>query len=123
MPVEVGATTPEPLDVVLTPAQQVPGSIIIDGDAGEPIKNIRVLMSPIDGEFMGAPPQATVGEDRTFTLTVPPGRWRLQVNAPPGYVKSVTLGDQEVSPSALEIGPAPAALKVVIGTKTAQVEA
>jgi hypothetical protein len=64
-----------------------------------------------------------VQDDGSFTLSAPPGRWRLQVNGVPGYIKSVTLGDQEVSPSALDIGPAPPALKVVMGTKTRDVQA
>jgi len=123
VPVEVGGTAPDPLDLVLTPAQPVTGTIRIDGDGNLPLKNTQVLLTPSGDEFVGAaPPPTAVREDLTFTMSVAPGRWRLQVNTGQGYIKSVMLGDQEVSASALEIGPAPAALKIVIGTKRAQVE-
>ena len=62
--------------------------------------------------------------DGTFILiSVLPGHWRLNVNGAPGYVKSVTQGDQEVSPWDLEIGSSAVQLKVVVGTKYARVEA
>ncbi|HEY1335981.1 MAG TPA: carboxypeptidase regulatory-like domain-containing protein [Bryobacteraceae bacterium] len=123
VPVEVGATAPDPIDLVLTPAQPVAGSIRIDAETNVPLKNIQVFMNPADGQFIAPPPPPTVvRDDLTFTMAVPPGRWRLQVNAGQGYIKSVMLGDQEVSPSSLEIGLAPPPLQIVIGTKRAQVD-
>jgi hypothetical protein len=45
------------------------------------------------------------------------------VDGAPGYVKSVTLGDQEVSAASLEIGAAPGTLKIILSTKYSQVDA
>jgi hypothetical protein len=52
-----------------------------------------------------------------------PGRWRLVVSGAPGYVKSVSLNERELSPLSLEIstgfsGP----MRIVIGTKPAEVQ-
>jgi hypothetical protein len=122
-PVEVGAAAPEPLEVVLEPAPQISGSVAIDGDLQFPFKNLRIMMNLLDGQPLGPPPQTEVQSDGTFVINPSPGHWRLQVNGAPGYLKSVTLGDQEVSATDIEIGPAPAALKIVIGTRNAQVDA
>jgi hypothetical protein len=122
-PVEVGAAAPEPLEVVLEPAPQISGSVAIDGDLQFPFKNLRVMMNLLDGQPLGPPPQTEVQSDGTFVIYPSPGHWRLQVNGAPGYLKSVTLGDQEVSATDIEIGPVPAALKIVIGTRNAQVDA
>ena len=121
--VEVGAAAPEPLEVVLEPAPQISGSVVIDGDLQVPFKNMRVMMNPLDGQPLGPPPQVELQSDGTFVINASPGHWRLQVNGAPGYLKSVTLGDQEVSATDIEIGSAGAALKIVIGTKNAQVDA
>lgn len=59
--------------------------------------------------------------DGAFVINASPGHWCLQVNGAPAYLKTVALGDQEVSATDIEIGPAAAALKIVIGTKNAQV--
>jgi hypothetical protein len=122
-PVEVGATAPEPIALVLEPAPQISGSVAIEGDLQVPFKNMRVMMNPLDGQPLGRPPQAELQSDGTFVISASPGHWRLQVNGAPGYLKSVTLGDQEVSATDIEIGSAGAALKIVIGTKNAQVDA
>jgi hypothetical protein len=74
--------------------------------------------------MMGPQPQAELQSDGTFTFnSVMPGQWRLNVNGAPGYIKSVRQGDQDVTPWDLAIGTSPVELKVVIGTKFAQVEA
>jgi hypothetical protein len=52
-----------------------------------------------------------------------PGHWRLLVNGAPGYIKSVQQGDQDVPPWDIEIGPSPVQLKIVVGTKFAQIDA
>lgn len=122
---EVGAASPEPLNVSLAPVPPISGTISIEGDIKVPVNSLKVMMNPLDGQLiMGPPPRTDVQSDGTFTLnSVSPGRWRLVVNGAPGYLKSVTRGDQEVSPGSLEIGPAAAPLKIVISTKFAQIDA
>jgi hypothetical protein len=128
VPVEVGTAPLEPIEVALAPAPAISGTISIEGDVKVPMNNLRVMVQPLDRRpLMRPPPQAEVQSDGTFTLnSVVPGHWRLVVNgAPgPGYLKSVTRGDQEVSPIDLEIGPSAAGpLKIVVGTKFAQIDA
>lgn len=122
-PVEVGATAPEPIDLHLTSAAQITGSIVIDGDVNISLKNLQILLNPVDEPIAAPPPQAGVQSDGTFTTSALPGRWRLRLNGAPGYVKSITVGDQEISGATFKVGSAPVSLKVVIGTKTAQVDA
>lgn len=125
VPVEVGDAPLDPIEVALTPAAQISGSISIEGDTKVPFNSMRVTMNPLEGgPGPGFPAQAEVQSDGSFVLkSVMPGRSRLMVNGAPGYLKSVTQGDQEVSPWDFEVGPSGGQLKVVVSTKFAQVEA
>jgi hypothetical protein len=106
VPIEVGASAPDSIDVLLQPAPQISGSVEIEGDPKPPLKNLHVALLQLDTQPFGPPPQAEVQSDGSFVTSASPGRWRLQVSGAPGYVKSVTLGDQEVSAASLEIGAA-----------------
>jgi hypothetical protein len=123
--VEVGAAPLDPIDLTLTPAPAVSGSISIQGDTKIQLNSVRVMMNPSDvRQMIAPPPQAEVQSDGTFTFnSVLPGRWRLNMSVPGGYVKSVKQGDQDVPPWDLEIGSSPVQMKVVIGTKFAQIDA
>jgi hypothetical protein len=125
VPVEVGDAPLDPIEVALTAAPQISGSISIEGDTKVPFNSMRVTMNPLEGGPMPGPPaQAEVQSDGSFVLkSVTPGRSRLMVNGAPGYVKSVRQGDQDVPPWDIEIGSSPVQLKVVIGTKLAQIDA
>jgi hypothetical protein len=129
--VEVGTTPPEPIVLPFAAAPAVTGSISIEGDtanppANTPSNNVHVTMNPLEGRMMVGPqPQAEVQNDGTFLFTsVMPGRWRVFVNGVPrqSYVKSVKLGDREVSPWDFEIGSSAVQLKVVVGTKYTPVD-
>ncbi|HLK46497.1 MAG TPA: carboxypeptidase regulatory-like domain-containing protein, partial [Bryobacteraceae bacterium] len=122
VPVEVGATAPEPLEVAFQPVPSINGSVALEGEGKVDFKNLRVAMFPLEERPIGPPPEAEVQSDGSFTIHAQPGRWRLQVNGVPGYLKSATLGDQEIAPASFEIGSAPAALKIVISTKNTQVD-
>jgi hypothetical protein len=123
--VEVGAAPLDPIDLTLTPAPAVSGSISIEGETKIQLNSIRVMMNPSDiRQMIAPPPQAEVQSDGTFALnSVMPGHWRLLVNGAPGYIKSVQQGDQDVPPWDIEIGPSPVQLKIVVGTKFAQIDA
>jgi hypothetical protein len=123
VPIEVGGSAPDSIDVLLQPAPQISGSVEIEGDPKPPLKNLHVALLQLDTQPFGPPPQAEVQSDGSFVTSASPGRWRLQVNGAPGYVKSVTLGDQEVSAASLEIGAAPGTLKIILSTKYSQVDA
>ena len=123
VPIEVGASAPDTIDLVLQPASQISGSIAIEGDQKVPLQNLRVNLFPLDQQPTGPQPQVEVQSDGSFVVSASPGRWRLQVNGAPGYMKSVMLGDQEVSPASMEIGATPGALKIIMSTKYSQVDA
>ena len=124
-PIEVGATAPDPVDLTLAAAPTVSGSISFEGDVKVTLNSLQVMMNPVGGWSMTGPPQPTqVQDDGTFTVnSVMPGRWRLNVNGAPGFVKSVRQGDQEVSPWDLEIGSSAVQLKIVVSNKFSQVDA
>lgn len=121
--VEVGGTPPDPIELHLVPAAQITGTIAFDGETNVSLKNLQIFVMTTDEQPVAPMPRVEVQEDGTFSLSVPPGHYRLRVNGAAGYIKSMTAGDQEVSPGSLEIGAAPVSLKIVFGTKNAQVDA
>jgi hypothetical protein len=123
--VEVGAKKLEPIDIALTEAPSVTGTISVDGDAQAPMTGFKLSLSPLEQYAMIArPPQTDVQSDGAFSFnSVMPGHWRLDVYGGPAYLKSVTRGDQEVSPKDLEVGASPVALKIVLGVKFGQIDA
>ena len=125
VPVEVGDAPLDPIELTLAPTPTLSGTISVEGDTKPSMNNVEVVMNPIEGRpMMHQPPQGHVQSDGTFVInSVTPGRWWLFVNGMEGYVKAVQQGGQEVSPWDLEIGPGASQLKVVIGTKFAQLEA
>ena len=123
VPVDIGAGTPDPIRLVLTPAPELSGAVEVEGDSLTPIEQLRVFLQPLDVTYFGQQPQAQVGKDGTFTLAgVAPGRWRLSVMGP-GYAKSLTIGEKDVSPYAFDLAPgAGGPLRIVVSNKTGQVE-
>jgi len=128
VPVAVGEAALEPMEVTLSPAPAISGAISIEGEGKFKLEmtNFRVSMQPLEyRQGMIHPPQAEVKSDGTFTVpSVMPGRWRLYVQGIPGYVKSVTRGDQEISAFDFVVGASTGGpLKIVVGTELAQVDA
>lgn len=119
--VDVGGAVPEPLEIPLAPAPQITGSVSLEGDSKMPLESMQLVLEPLDDTRIARQPPVKLQSDGSFSLSTIPGRWRLRVFGG-GYVKSVSLGNQEVSPSALEIGPAPGPLKIVLSTKYVPVE-
>ena len=123
LPVDVGAAPLDPIDVTLAAAPEISGSISIEGAGKMPLNIAHVRMAPLDRQPM-QPPAAQVQSDGTFVLgSIIPGRWRLFLEGVPGYTKSVRLGDQDVSAWDFETGPSAIQMKVVAGTKFAQLDA
>jgi hypothetical protein len=123
IPVAVGASAPDPIELQLSPGSQITGTLVIEGDAKQPPNPspMHVMLNPAGNQPMfRPPPQGEVKSDGTFVLeSVIPGHWYVQLNGP-GYVKSVTLGDREISGDEIEITAAAAPLKIVVGTKYTQ---
>ncbi len=124
VPVEVGATKPQAIDIELAEAPNVSGTVSSDGDAPLPMNTLKLRLSPLDPQTpTGRPPQADVQSDGSFSvISVVPGHWRLHVDGGATYLKSVTSGNQAVSPNNLELGASAVSLKIVLGTKFGQID-
>jgi hypothetical protein len=124
VPLDVGTSAPDPIELLLTPGSQITGTLVIEGDAKQPPNPspLHVMLNPVGNVMIfRPPPQAEVKSDGAFVLeSVIPGRWRVQLNGGPGYVKSVAVGDRETAGDEVAITAAAAPMKVVIGTKYAQ---
>lgn len=122
-PVSIGAAAPEPVQIMLVRVSPLSGTISIDGDMKAPFENVRVLLQPLEIQFGNRPPDVQVLKDGSFTLSVLPGRWRLQVIGLAGYMKSVSLNDKEIPPFILDLTAGSAGpLKIVMGTKGAEMD-
>jgi len=120
--VEVGATPPDPLEIALESGAELKGSVQFDSDDHTPLENAQISLAPIDGPYFTPQPSAQLDKDGAFALSgVLPGRWRLIVSVP-GFVKSVSLAGEPVSPYRIQIGAGAAGpLRIVMGSKLADV--
>ena len=120
--VEVGASPPEAIELSLSTGADLKGSVQFDADDHPPTENAGLFLASLGGYRYMSHVQAQVNKDGTFTLAgVIPGHWRLTVNDF-GYVKSLSLGGQQVSPYDFQIsagttGP----LQVLVGMKMADI--
>ena len=116
----------EELSVPLYPGVALSGSVTVEGPGAEQNKSFNVTLVPGDGLPPGdALPQTKTGTDGSFTLSnVVMGIWDINVTPIPkgGYLKSMTLGDQDVLTEDMTITPATSApLKIVVSTRGAKV--
>ena len=124
LPVDIGEAPPKPLELPLIPAASINGSIEIEGDQPRPPgENLRIRLTPVESGVYGQW-QANVEKDGTFSIgNVLPGRWCLRVESLPGYVKSLSFGGEVVHSCVFGVAPgAGGVMRVVVSTKTAQVE-
>jgi hypothetical protein len=125
LPVRVGATPPDPIHVVLAPAATMNGTLQVEGDNPPALDSFPIMLEPLGGFVFGRP-AAHVNKDGTFTLAdVTPGKWRLSLG-PSGvpYVKSLSIGDKDVSPYGFDLAPGAAGpIRILASTKTGRVGA
>ncbi len=114
---------PAPIELPLIPGGVFTGSIEVEGGHAPP-ENLRIVLTPLDPENFGPAPEAKVEKDGTFSISgMLPGRWRMALGTASGYLRSLSVGGQEVQPSAFTVVPgARGEIRIVMGTKTAQVE-
>jgi hypothetical protein len=122
--IEIGNAPPVPIELSLSGGMDLKGSIQADSQDHPPMEDAQIWLAPMEqspGAYLPQS-QAQIGKDNSFTLTgVMPGRFRVMTGVP-GYVKSVSLGGQSVSPYGFEIGAgATGPLRVLIGSKMAEV--
>jgi hypothetical protein len=125
VPVDIGADPPQPIDLVLIPGGEFTGTIELEGDPPKPpIENLRIRLTPLGAEFSGSSPEARVERDGTFSLSgVVAGRWCLKVENVKGYVKSLSVGGQEVHGCAFSAFPGSGGvMRAVVSTKMASLD-
>lgn len=125
LPLRVGATPPDPIHIVLAPAATMSGTLQVEGDNPPALERLPIMLEPLGG-FVFTRPMALANKDGTFTLAdVTPGRWRLSLG-PTGmpYVKSLSVGDKDVSPYGFDLAPgAGGPIRILASTKTGRVAA
>jgi hypothetical protein len=117
---------PVELAVELKRAIELTGKVEIEAGGNPNIKvtpaqiNIQ-LISQFQFSMPGSGTQAS--DDGTFTMKgVLPAPWRLQVNAPFGFLKAAWLGSTEVTNAPLDLsGGAVGPLKILVSTNTATI--
>jgi hypothetical protein len=120
--VEIGTAPPDPIEVSLASGAELKGSVQFDSGDHPPLQNAQVFLAPVEPRAFTPQPHAQINKDGTFTLAgIMPGRWRLMIGAA-GYVKSLFLAGQQVSPYDFQIAAGSAGpLRVVMGAKMGSV--
>jgi len=124
LPLQIGATPPDPIRIVLAPAAEMSGTLEVEGDNPPAVEHLQVALEPLgNAPFVYARPTAQANKDGAFTLAgVTPGRWRLAVFGVP-YVKSLSIGNRDVSPYGFDLAPGAAGpIHILASTKTGQVQ-
>ncbi len=118
-----GSAAPAPMELPLIPASVFSGLVEVEGGRQAP-ENVRIVLTPLDAGNAGPAPEAKMEKDGTFSISgMLPGRWRLELGGAAGYLKSLSVGGQEVSAAAFTIVPgAGGEMRIVMGTKMAQLE-
>ncbi len=119
---EVGTTPPEPIEIALARGADLKGSIEYDSEEHPPFENTQVSLTPVEQTLYLPPPRGEIAKDGTFNMSgIVPGHWRLALGAT-GYIKSVTLGGQQISPYGFHIPPgATGPMHILMSAKTADV--
>ena len=125
LPVRVSVEPPDPIRVVLAQAATLSGTVQMEGDDRPGSHPLLIMLEPLGG-FVFTRPAAQANKDGTFTLAdVTPGRWRLSLG-PSGvpYVKSLSIGDKDVSPYEFSLAPGAAGpIRILASTRTGRVAA
>jgi hypothetical protein len=125
LPLRIGTAPTDPIHVVLARAREISGTMQMESDNPPALDRLLVMLEPLGG-FVFARPGANVNKDGTFTLAdVTPGRWRLSLSVEGvPYIKSLSIGDKDVSPYGFDLAPGTAGpIRILASTKTGQVQA
>jgi protocatechuate 3,4-dioxygenase beta subunit len=121
VPVEVGGSNVENVNLTLAPGSDVPGTLRVEGDTTQEFSNTNVYLQPAEAgviNFSGVSP-ARLKDDRSFVLqNAGSAAFRVLVMGLPDgmYVKAIRAGDLDVLAAGLDLskGTAPP-LEILIG--------
>jgi protocatechuate 3,4-dioxygenase beta subunit len=120
------ADKPIELSLQLHRAVDISGTVEIErsNSAAEPLTPSQInIQLTAESQFGPGPTPTQVNDDGTFTIkSVLPGEWRLRLNAPGAFAKSVRLGADDVTDKPLELTSGSAApLHIVVSNNTASI--
>jgi hypothetical protein len=121
--VEITDAQPPAADLTLAGLTDLKGTVQFDSDDRRPAQITHVYLETLDPPMFGfVRPDAEIAADGSFTfISAMPGHWRLLLR-PAGYVKSLYVGDQQVSPYNFQLLPgATGPLRVIVATKLSSV--
>ena len=125
VPVNVGNTNVEGLELTLTPGMDITGTVVTEGQTKPDAGQVVVNLQPTDTLGMPGGGSARVKDDGTFVIKgVSADSYRVSTfgGGQTYYVKSVTAGQQEVKNGELNIVEgAPPVLKIVLSSAGGQV--
>ena len=123
IPIQVGATDIENLEVRLVPPADVTGHVRIEGETQIKVTQVRVS---IDGRVRRGANGGSVMEDGTFGFrNIEPDVYHVTVNAPGElYLKSIAWGTKDVTESGIDLstGAPNADLDVVVSANGGQID-
>ena len=126
MPVDVGNTNVENLNVIITPGIPLTGNVRVESDTPQDLTDTRVLLRPRDtGIAMFSMGSGAVRADGAFKVDdISPDQYTLTLFGMPDgfYVKTVRLGQTEVPPSNVDLSNGAAEpLSIVVSPKAGQI--
>jgi protocatechuate 3,4-dioxygenase beta subunit len=127
LPVEVGTSDLEGLNVVISPGVSLSGRVRVEGDRKIALADLNVFLMEFEESVMGGGSQASVKADGTFLLAnVPEGEYRINLWRMPEdcYLKSARWGSEDVLEAPLKIGSGQAggSLDLVLSTAAGRIE-
>ncbi len=127
LPLEVGTSDIDGINLVLTAGAQIFGRLRVEGDTQVALSNLQVFFPPSDRSSGFGFLEASVKADGSFLFpNVPDGEYRIEVlNLPEEfYLKSLRLGGESVLETGLKVssGQAAGSLEMVISSAGGQVE-
>ncbi len=123
VPIEVGNSDIDNLQVTLVEGMELNGRIRIEGASDVNLASAMVFLKARDMQF-GSTPNSRVKADGTFTLSsVPPGWHRVVFGGPtPGlYIKSIRFGDDDALINGLNAS-GPNTIEIVLSSKGGQID-
>jgi protocatechuate 3,4-dioxygenase beta subunit len=129
MPIEVGSSNIEGVNLVFPQEIQVAGRVRTEGAAGQQPaqKGVRILFEPVDGSPMVVPAQAAAAADGTFSMSgVVPDEYVINITGlgEDTYVKSAKAGNIEIGEKSLDLrgGTAPESLDITLAANGGRVD-